>query len=447
MELVVSLLAILLCLIVLKQIYRGKTIPLVCVVYTAYYLTQVVLGSILYITDPSFNFDNLYGTTIRQSLLPMSIGVIFGISALYLGVKSSRIAKKSTPSLNTILDLVDEKYSIETIIIILLVFFSCSIFRTFNLGYLVNLVANTFNFTTLIVGYFWFRLNREIKYLWILALVISFVFHVIQGSRGYAVYPIVFLLVGLILSVSDNKKEMRKRIIVYTSVMILFMPLFSKIQDYRIALGRGVDVSVESFENMVDYLVSDGPSADEKTGLSKNVSRFVIGANFATTSLSPGVIPHFGFKGMDDEIKSMFTLVGSDNVDSYREKRSELNYGTGIAARYGFNITELNSVEFPLFADAYARFGYIGIFVYFYLFSFLFCKLELYVRRLCLSNSVLGVLLLTLLVYNGSLSYGSSYSTLGKVLIFRGLFITFVAAIIAKISEKKILNYRTNHGC
>lgn len=439
MSYIISVLCILLCISVLKKILKGKTTPVVCVVYTIYYMSQVLFGIILYATDPRFEMGNTYGTDIKESLLPMAIGVMCAIYALYLGVRSSGILKKSTPGLNDILLGVDNNYSIETVLLFLLFFFTCSILRTFNLGYLVNLIANTFNFTTIIAGYFWSRLNKNVKNLWVIALAITFIFHMIQGSRGYALYPVIFFLVGQILSMTD-KKAIIRRVTIYSIIFVMFSPVFSKIQDYRIALGRGLDVSTESFNAMIDYLMSDNVSSeDDKTGLSKSISRFVIGTNFATVTLSPSPIPYSGFKGVPAEMKSMITLVGSDNVDSYRANRADLDYGVGIAARYGFHITEFNSVEYPLFADAAARFGYLGLFIYFFLFSFIICKLELFVRGLYFKNSLLCLMLFTLLLYNGSLSYGSSYSTLGKILIFRGILITIIAYIIGMISYKKII--------
>lgn len=435
----IPILAIIVGFFVLKKVTTGKTNSIISIVYIVYYLSQVVLGLILLFTDPKYSMANSYATTIEESLLPMSSGVILAMFGILFGVRSSRILRTSTPSLGAILNKVEHDFYIERVIFILLFFFSCSILRTFIPGYLINLIANTFNFATIIVGYFWNRINKSVKCYWIIALIITFIFHMIQGSRGYAIFPIIFLLIGQLLSIVGNKKALYRKITVYSIIFILFMPLFAKVQDYRIALGRGVDVSVETFSLMVDYLLSEQIPLSSESETSESLSRFIIGTNFATVSLTPKVVPYRNFDSMGDEILSMVTLVGSDNVESFNASRADLGYGIGVPSKYGFHVTELNSVEFPLFADAYSRFGYLGIFIYFLLFSFLVCKLELFFRRIFYKNSLLCLMLLTFFLYYGTLSYGSSYYALGKSLVFKGVFVVIITHIIAFICSKKKL--------
>ena len=432
MSLLVSFLALLVGYKFLQNMRGYRTIPIICFVYTIYYMSQVFIGSLLYVTDPGFTMSNTYNTSIEDSLLPLSIAVICAILGLYLGVKISKIENKNTVSLTNLLKAVVAQYDIDAILLVLLFLFSCSILRTLNAGYIVNLIANTFTFATIIVGFFWNRMSRFLKVIWIVALTITFIFHIIQGSRGYALYPIIFLLVGKLLTIANDRNKLIKRISIYTVIFVVFLPLFSRVQDYRLVMGRGLDVSTESFNSMVDFLFSERSYSTEKeSGLSKSLSRFVIETNFATVALSPSSIPHVGGAGMNQELASIVTLVGSSNVENYRMNRADMPYGHGIAARYGFNITELNSVEFPLLADSYARFGYLGVLIYSLLFAYIMCKLEVFTKKLNGRFLLLGLMLFTLLIYNGALGYGSSYAPVFKALLFRGFFAAGVAYIMS----------------
>lgn len=437
MGLLVSFVALFVGYKFLQNMRSYRTIPIVCFVYTLFYMSQVLIGSILYVNDRGHTMSNLFNTSIEESLLPFSFAAICVFGGLYIGVKISRIEKTETISLISFLRNVDKHYNIDAILVTLLFFFSCSILRTLNAGYIINLIANTFTFATIIVGFFWNRMSGFLKVIWIVALSVTFVFHMIQGSRGYALFPIIFLLVGRLLTIANDKKKLIRRLSIYTAAVVLFLPMFSRVQNYRQVMGRGLDVSVESFNSMIDFLFSEQKiESDNESGLSRSLSRFITESNFAAVVLTPSVIPHFGFVGMDQEFASIVTLVGSSNEENYRMNRADMLYGYGIAARYGFNITELNSVEFPMLADSYARFGYLGVLIYSLLFAFIMCKLEILTKKINGRYSLLGLMLFTLLIYSGALSYGSSYAPVFKALLFRGAFVAGVAYIMSFMFKK-----------
>lgn len=162
----------------------------------------------------------------------------------------------------------------------------------------------------------------------------------------------------------------------------------------------------------------------------------LIGANVAVPAMTPKNVPYRGSNYMSDEIKSIFVRQGEEGAKKILENRAEMGYGLGVATKYDFYVTEESSVEWPLFADGFSRFGYIGLFIYSFLFAFFLASLEKFTIRLHFKYMLISFLVMLFISYNGVLSYMFSYYDFIKLLIFRLLFLIISTIIVLPLIRR-----------
>lgn len=431
--------SIILSCILLKWSISKANGTILNVFYISFYTFQLFISFILLIKEPDFELWNDFGTELTSCIPSFCLAVLianFAISIanyLYNGIN-----KQEGNRVQYITECVVNNYSLSRISICFLIGFLFTIISSLNISYIVAVFALSFSFSPLLIGLLWRKLSQSHKLLWTAALLLNLVFHSIQGSRGTAIFPIVFIIIGYLISIYDDKRLFIKRLIATGMISLLSIPFLSFIADYRNYYGRNSEVSFATFEAMIDYANDPTKLGEEKKN---SISRLLIHPNLAAVYYTPEMVPYREFEYLSEELLSIINLSGEEGRDNYNESRSNLGYGLGVPTRYGFTVTDETSVEWSVFADGYSRFGYLGLFLY----SFLFALLLLWIEKKCLHlagyDPLIALVLFLFILYNGVLSYMYSYYAFLKLLIFRLSLVSVVTYILCKFSQNKKLTF------
>ena len=387
---------------------------------------------------------NDYTILLRSAIVPFSISILVAIIGVYWGTSyANRIFHlKYNISLNTQLMSIVSGYNTHHVSLFFLLLFLFTILTSLNISYIVAVFALTFSFSPVFIGFLWKKLNNTDKILWVIALTINMLFHILQGSRGTALFPIFFAIIGYVISIKDNTKLLKRKLLIYSIIGVISMPALSIVSAFREVYGRGLEVSFDSLFMMIDYVQSGSTVVDEDNGLNQSLGRMLIQANVATPFLTPSHIPYRGWESFNDEISSIVSLKGESGRDQNRLERGDLGYGTGVATRYGFHVNEFTSVEWPIIADSFSRFGYVGLLIYSFAFALFLSYIEIKCKNLWVQNTLLSLALHLFILYNGALSYMFSYYAFMKLLVFRLPLVIIIMWIFSKFVKRTNNSYR-----
>lgn len=436
MNLLITLIAIFICLKLFRATVKVSKGTYLNLYYIGFYIIEIAIACLITLDDPTRELSDI--VKLEPTIPFLDIATVVACIAIYCAQKSAcRFKCQDNTRIGEKVEYIISRYNITLVSVFFLIGFSLTILKSLNLGYFVSAFALSFSFTPSFIGLFWTRLPKLHKIFWCLSLTVNFIFHAMQGSRGTAIFPVAFFVLGYLIYISKDVALLKKRILMFSFIGFLCLPCMTFIEDFRLNMGRGLDVSMDNLKLLLNYRseYNDEPADDHK--IANSVSRLMIQANPATVYLTPDIVPYRYFDSMDSEIKSIFHFGGEDGGERYNSIRGGLGYGTGVANHYGFHVNEYNSVEWPIFADAFSRFGYIGIFIYSYLFALFLAYLEQRCKRIWYKNPLLSMSLLFFVLYNGCLSYMYSYYSFMKLLIFRMAFVFFTVYIISKISIRK----------
>lgn len=409
--------------------------------YIFYYIFQGILCCLIMFLDKDFvlaNTNSSIEIPIKMSLLPYCIGTLLAIVGIIVGIViSNHIYKNKNDILwSDRVRLLVSGYYINQICVFLALGFSFSILVSIVPSYLISAISLTFAFSPLFVGIMWMALGANTKLIWKFVLFVTFLFHTLQGSRGLAVFPLVAFAVGYIFSISNNKAKLKRIIKMYAVIGIISIPFLGFVQDYRENFGRGKEISMETFYEMLSFMGTDNQKKNDD-GIYASYGRLLNHTNNVVLVMTPYMVPYRGFDAMDQEIASIFHVLGADESVEFRKGRSDLGYSTGVATRYGFRVNEATSVEFGMFADAYSRFGYLGIFIYSILFAIVLALMEKWCCNHMAKNSLLAMMLLTFLLYNGALNYMYSYYSFFKIVLIRGMLVIVCTKCLGLVYAKR----------
>jgi hypothetical protein len=316
---------------------------------------------------------------------------------------------------------------------LLALFFSLNVVSAFDLIYLIQVLSLSFAFSPIIFGLLFDLANNRSKIVWFSLMTTNLIFHIVQGSRGIAVMPILLFIVGYLIQMNNTKRKIRLFIIL---ILIGYpvLAVFGKISDYRQIFGRGLEVSVENFSYLADFLISGDSYEIIESSAPEGLVRLLNHADMAVISLTPDIIDYRGGDYIFDEIQNAILLNGSsERASSFYSG----HYGNSVALKYGYSVNESTSVEFSLLADAYSRAGLLGIIIYYSFFTLILFSLERMTASAIFGNNVIALILLMFILIsaiNGLYAY-TIWEFL-KVVIFRGAFIII---LLYSFSPKKML--------
>lgn len=243
------------------------------------------------------------------------------------------------------------------------------------------------------------------------------------------------------ISIKENKRLFKRQLITYSFIAFISFPILSLISDFRTIQGRGLEVNMDNIEMLwnigLNYKSNEKDDGEE---LRSSLGRMLIEANPAAVFMTPDRVDYRYDDSMMDEVISIVSLAGDSGREINREERGNAGYGTSVATRYGFAVNATTSVEWPVFADSYSRFGYIGLFVYSFAFAMFLSYLEKFSTRLWKRNQLLSMILMLFILYNGVLSYMYSYYALMKVLVFRMTLVWIVTQFISLFTKRHTIN-------
>jgi len=252
--------------------------------------------------------------------------------------------------------------------------------------------------------FFWvgFWNTRMGKSLWVLNLTFLIIYSsvvLISGGRYSAIILLFILGLGYYL---DKNKKTRQLLKLNLMWVIPFVGLIVGVLGLvRQEIGRG-GISIVVEENRIGIFLN---------AVYRSIDQFFVDDAFrekvfdATTSrvkgaealsrviqLSPDVIPYRGFANLDDEISAIFRIAALQkgfsmkDINDYRTEMVEKNLGNSAANSYGFYVTATNSVEWPIYADAYSRGGFIIVILYLLIVIFWFNFIDAFIRKNITSN-------------------------------------------------------------
>lgn len=408
--------------------------------YIIYYIFQGVLSCVILFLDKGFllaNFSSSIYIPIKASILPYCIGTLVAIWGIFIGmIISNKIYRnKQEISWSGRTLFLCNNYNVDKFSFFLAIGFCFSILVAFIPSYLVSALSLTFAFSPLLIGIWWNYLRPTTKRIWKFVIFITFLFHTLQGSRGLAVFPLVAFAVGYLFCLSDNKAKLKKTIRMYIIIGIISIPFLGFVQNYRENFGRGNEISMDTFMEMLNFANSDN-SSDKEQDIYASYGRLLNHTNNVVVVMTPSVVPYRMFDAMDQEIASIFQVLGADDSQTFRENRADMGYSTGVATKYGFRVTETTSVEFGMFADSYSRFGYLGVFIYSILFSIVLALMEKWCYNHIFCSPVLAMVLISFLLYNGALNYMYSYYSFFKIVLIRGIMVIVCTKFLSSICMK-----------
>lgn len=317
---------------------------------------------------------NIYQPILENSWLNISLAII----SSYLGIFFANInyKKKNDDFFSTFnLDILfNSKY-----LRLLLCFASVSWFvqMFFNQILIIPILSSfiVFFFQILFLGpafagYYKTHYNLPSQ-LFLLSWILSIPHSLSIGDRGFLFLPIGMYVLGY-FAASNWKK--RKRII-FLSILIFPIVILSSAAleavRYNVRFSSGSDF-IGMFHLIISY-VNSFDFAYLNDALSIGMARLIQWANFVAPAVVPSIQPFKHFDNIFTELSfifSSFNPLESDNQErAIQIVESGMFYGS---AKYiGYDISHGFTVPYPGIAEGWVRFGFVGVFFYY----FIFCKL------------------------------------------------------------------------
>lgn len=419
--------------------------------YVAFYLFEFLAAVILILYNSDARLYN--GLPIADCLWEFGIGILVADIGIWFGQSLSNklFGFPRMVSMQDRIRSLSSTYNIDKVSFVFLIGFLFTILTSLDISYYIAAFALSFSFSPILVGLLWAEQSKFMKISWGLALCVNALFHFVQGSRGTGLFPVIFFILGYLISIYQQKRLFKKRVLAFGIIGICFMPVLSFVQTFRDMSGRGLEVNAKNIALMFDAAREMADSKqDDDSGIDQSLGRMLIATNVAVPKMTPGEVPYRGFDYINEEFGVMFSLAGSEGAEAQREVRANSHIGTAPAIKYGFSVNKFTSVEWPLFADGFSRFGYLGILGYSLIFALFLSFLEKECSKLWRRNKLLSTVLILFILYNGVLSYMYSYYSFCKLLIFRTpivIIVTYSLSIFASKSINRTIYENSNNRC
>ena len=266
------------------------------------------------------------------------------------------------------------------------------------------------------LGFWNFRLGRRVFIFALVYVLIHTLINFISGGRYDAIILVMVFGLGYYLNQTQQIRKYYLLQLVWIIPLVIF--LTGIVGLIRQEIGRGdFDILIkggrikqfsEAFSEASNKYFTE-PSY-RKTIYEETASRTRGGGALeAVVKLSPAEIPFRGTDNLKHEISSIFKIAALNtgfDKESIRRARGSVvqqKLGTAAANLYGFNVTERNSVEWPVSADGYSRAGLPGVFLYYLIAITWFIVITSILRRRVHNQLTLTVLFTVLvkIIYTG----------------------------------------------
>jgi hypothetical protein len=404
----------------------------------SYYVFEFFILNLLNFIDNQSNilYNQDYEIQYNNLILPYA-GIVLLIGCLficlfyflkqYFGVNAKFISIKQR------VKNIELTINPNRILVLLALLFSLNIVSAFKVLYIIQVLSLSFSFSPIIFGLLFNLADTRNRIVWFSIMTCSFVFHIIQGSRGIAIMPILLFIMGYLIQM-NNMKNKARLFIVLLLVGYPVLSFFGKISDFRQIFGRGIEISGENFSYLLDFVVNGDSFEIIESSAPEGLVRLLNHSDMAVINLTPDFIGYRKGDYITEEILNVISLNGSsERASSFYSG----HYGNSVAIKYGYSVNESTSVEFSLFADAYSRAGLLGIIIYYTFFTIILFSLERMTATSTLGNNVIALILLMFILISSIYGlYAYTIWEFFKVVIFRGAFILI---ILYSFSPKKML--------
>lgn len=383
---------------------------------------------------------NIYQPILENSWLNISLAII----SCYLGIFFANInyKKKNEAFFSTFnLDILfNSKY-----LRLLLCFASVSWFvqMFFNQILIIPILSSfiVFFFQILFLGPAfagYFKTQYKLpSQLFLLSWILSIPHSLSIGDRGFLFLPIGMYVLGY-FAASNWKK--RKRII-FLSILIFPIIILSSAAleavRYNVRFSSGSDF-LGMFHLIISY-VNSFDFAYLNDALSIGMARLIQWSNFVAPAVVPSIQPFKHFDNIFTELSfifSSFNPLESDNQErAIQIVESGMFYGS---AKYiGYDISHGFTVPYPGIAEGWVRFGFVGVFFYYFIFSKLLHLYFLYFKCIFKSPRIVYFAIILASTLVGFKSYEFQIAFLLKL-----LFQVFILANIFSIIYIGVLRKR-----
>ncbi len=438
MNLLLIILVLLIQLWITMRFIKGGNAAIVNVFCMCYYAFQIILALFILFLLPDFPLYNKL--LLRETILQFGCCSIVALLAICIAQKVVRRGSFSFKRLIDNVNVIKTKYDIDKVALYFSIFYASYLLIPFAGSYLILTLAYCMSFVPFVLGLFFIELRKSRKILWILTLFVSFASNLVQGSRGLAVMPILVFIVGYVLSIVD-KSYFKKHIIIIIVCGLLFLPIFSAIGEFRKIAGRGIEVNAENINAMIDFVessASDDTEESQEIMISGSFGRILTHANFAVPAMTPEKVPYRGLDYLEQEVIRCFSIAGEKGEKEMMMNRADEKFGSGFMTEYDFLVNSATSVPFPVLADGYSRFSYLGIFLYSFIIAFLGALSERFLRN----KSLLGLCCYAFVLSYMYTAIETYFWGIVKLYVFRLPFTMVIVYFIGKQCRirRKILN-------
>lgn len=307
-------------------------------------------------------------------------------------------------------------------------------------SYIIRVIFNNFQFVPFVAGVYFMR-NRSLRNVWLISLLSLLILGTFSGSRGIAVFPILFYCFGILYS---NISYRLKKIFVI-NVLIFLIPtisFFSFIGQVRHIIGR-IPLNEVSFERMVKmyeiytlYALREKRESDKAEDLNQGPGRLLNHPNAAVPMVIPKRKPFRYYDGIVD-VDLKYTLNIEFLTGIGKKEYYSKGYSTGILNKYGYYVRPGVSWEFSIMSEGWSRFGKIGVFVYSLTWGLFLIVFEFAIIFFNIRNPIFRIFFTILICWVALQSYA-------EPLFFncRSLILNFILAwVLLMIFKIKLLRY------
>lgn len=236
-------------------------------------------------------------------------------------------------------------------------------------GYVLRVFRASLAFTPFLAGLYYGR-SLVVRYVWFIVLGLGLFFAIITGSRGYAFWPLLMYVLGVLFQLKPKRIQLAGWCLFALSIPVgIFVIGF--IQQLRSEVGRtslretNISEVVSFIPTALENTLSRGDEvylADESTGSSTGFSRLVDWTLLFAPNMSPNPAEYRGYGDYHKELLSLFSFGGT-NLDS---KIGSFYPSFMYARMYGFNVyggadekglQQSFTVPFAVVADSWSRGG------------------------------------------------------------------------------------------
>jgi hypothetical protein len=278
-----------------------------------------------------------------------------------------------------------------------------------------------------------YKLPSQLFFLtWIISIPNSFS----TGDRGFLFLPIGLFILGFF---SASQWKMKRKIIFISFFIFPIVILISagiEAVRYNIRFSTGNDL-IGMYRLISSYLTSFDFSYINEV-LSIGLARLIQWSNFVAPAVVSTIQPFKYFDNFLTEITfifSSFNPLESDNqTRAIQIVESGMFYGS---AKYiGYEVVHGYTVPYPGIAEGWVRFGFIGVFFYYYIFCKLLVLYYSYFKKLFRSPRILyfSIILASTLV--GFKSYEYQIAFLLKVLLQVFIIANFISVLYISLLRK-----------